>query len=232
MLNAEQEAEIRDYLLSKKLPIDILLEVQDHFESQIRDFTKKENLDFDSAFENAKISWAQELSTTFPLYILNSNIEVARTQFEQTLRNRAQAILLRNSLAATFCVFIVIFVLSKTLIRDYFLSYLQLLSLFLSLATISMFLYNLLFIAFSFPKKYQEMRLSIYQWSSISLIILADSGLIYLKPFDTWIFNFDSAFFSKILLFFIAFWVLIYICFSEVKFAQTLRKIKPHLKLV
>ena len=40
MLSETQLTEIRNYLLSKKLPIDILIEVNDHFVSQINDLQR------------------------------------------------------------------------------------------------------------------------------------------------------------------------------------------------
>ena len=43
MLTETHLTEIRNYLLSKKLPIDILIEVNDHFISQISDLQKEEN---------------------------------------------------------------------------------------------------------------------------------------------------------------------------------------------
>ena len=52
-----QLTEIRNYLLSKKLPIDILIEVNDHFVSQINDLQREENLDFAEAFEKTKLKW-------------------------------------------------------------------------------------------------------------------------------------------------------------------------------
>ena len=56
-----QLTEIRNYLLSKKLPIDILLEVNDHFISQISDLQREENLSFEEAFEKTKENWKEEL---------------------------------------------------------------------------------------------------------------------------------------------------------------------------
>ena len=47
MLTETQLTEIRNYLLSKKLPIDILIEVNDHFISQISDLQREENLGFE-----------------------------------------------------------------------------------------------------------------------------------------------------------------------------------------
>ena len=61
MLTETHLTEIRNYLLSKKLPIDILIEVNDHFISQINDLQKKENLNFEEAFEKVKESWKEEL---------------------------------------------------------------------------------------------------------------------------------------------------------------------------
>ena len=56
-----QLTQIRNYLLERKLPLDILLEVQDHFVSQINDLQKEENLSFDEALTKTKNSWQNEL---------------------------------------------------------------------------------------------------------------------------------------------------------------------------
>lgn len=57
-----QKSQIANYLLAKKLPIDIMLEVQDHFISQINSLEKEENLNFEEAFEKVKLSWKKELT--------------------------------------------------------------------------------------------------------------------------------------------------------------------------
>ena len=57
MITAPQLTEIRNYLLAKKLPIDILIEVNDHFVSQILDIQREENLGFEEAFEKVKLKW-------------------------------------------------------------------------------------------------------------------------------------------------------------------------------
>lgn len=61
MIHEKQLAEIRNYLLTKKLPIDILLEVQDHFIAQISDLQRDEDIDFDAAFAQVKEKWRTEL---------------------------------------------------------------------------------------------------------------------------------------------------------------------------
>ena len=62
MITEPQLTKIRNYLLSKKLPIDILIEVNDHFISQILDIQREENLGFEEAFEKVKENWKEELT--------------------------------------------------------------------------------------------------------------------------------------------------------------------------
>ena len=61
-MNPAHLSEIRNYLLSKKLPIDILMEVEDHFVAQINELQNHEQLDFNQAFEKTKNSWHRELN--------------------------------------------------------------------------------------------------------------------------------------------------------------------------
>lgn len=58
MITTEQNKEITRYLLSKNLPIDLALEVKDHMIEQIENM---ENVIFEEAFEQVKISWKEEL---------------------------------------------------------------------------------------------------------------------------------------------------------------------------
>ena len=62
MITPEQNKEITTYLLSKNLPIDLVLEIKDHMIEQIEN---KENLSFEEAFEQVKISWKEELKMVF-----------------------------------------------------------------------------------------------------------------------------------------------------------------------
>ena len=45
-----QDKKITDYLIEKRLPLDILLEVKDHMEDQIAALETEQNLTFDDAF--------------------------------------------------------------------------------------------------------------------------------------------------------------------------------------
>ncbi|MGS0747894.1 hypothetical protein [Halpernia sp. GG3] len=62
MLKEQQETEIRNYLLSKKLPIHILIEVQDHFISQIKNLEFDKNLQFPEAFKESKRKLAERFA--------------------------------------------------------------------------------------------------------------------------------------------------------------------------
>lgn len=60
MITEEQLDEIRNYLLTKKLPIDVLMEVNDHFISQMMEL-QKEGQTFEEAFTITKNAWRKDL---------------------------------------------------------------------------------------------------------------------------------------------------------------------------
>ncbi len=63
-MNDEQLNLIRDYLIFQKLPLDILLEVEDHMASQVLDIQKNEGLSFDEAFLKTQKLWENEFKMT------------------------------------------------------------------------------------------------------------------------------------------------------------------------
>ena len=84
-MNESQLTEIRNYLLSKKLPIDILIEVNDHFISQISDLQREENLSFEEAFEKTKESWKDELKIEFSFFGDNESKIIKRIKKKQNI---------------------------------------------------------------------------------------------------------------------------------------------------
>lgn len=62
-MTTNQEHEVIEYLKAKGVPIDILLEVKDHFFSQIENLQFSKNLNFSQAFEEVKLSWEPELKS-------------------------------------------------------------------------------------------------------------------------------------------------------------------------
>lgn len=60
-MTIEEKTEVRNYLIAKKLPVDLLMEVEDHFVSQINHLQSEKNLSFNDAFNAAIISWHDDL---------------------------------------------------------------------------------------------------------------------------------------------------------------------------
>ncbi|GAA5099896.1 hypothetical protein GCM10023210_37800 [Chryseobacterium ginsengisoli] len=60
MITTEQESQISLYLSSKKLDSQLFFEVKDHFILQISEIIK-DNISFQEAFLETKLSWAKEL---------------------------------------------------------------------------------------------------------------------------------------------------------------------------
>lgn len=79
MITPEQNKEITRYLVSKNLPIDLVLEVKDHMIEQIESM---ENLNFNEAFEQVKISWKVEFIYKFSFSRLKmlTNYEISIQQ--------------------------------------------------------------------------------------------------------------------------------------------------------
>jgi hypothetical protein len=112
-MTESQLTEIRNYLLSKKLPIDILIEVNDHFISQISDVQREENLSFEESFEKTKENWKEELKTTVPFYVLANKDKGAITNFEKKIRKIENYNVLKTSLAISFIQLSLFFILSN-----------------------------------------------------------------------------------------------------------------------
>lgn len=61
MITTEQKKEIRSYLLSKNIPLDIIMEMRDHIYQQIDVDINLENLSFQEAFLKMKEDWQADL---------------------------------------------------------------------------------------------------------------------------------------------------------------------------
>ncbi|KUY25461.1 hypothetical protein [Elizabethkingia ursingii] len=82
-----QEKKITDYLIEKRLPLDILLEVKDHMEDQIAALESEQNLDFDEAFGQTKTSWEKDLKMRFSLFSYKFR-KITRLQNSIMMRNQ------------------------------------------------------------------------------------------------------------------------------------------------
>ena len=106
-----QLTEIRNYLLAKKLPIDILIEVNDHIVSQILDIQREENLGFEEAFEKTKLSWDKELK---PYYKGDWDLQ-DKSKLLRTINKNNFYSLAKKSLAYTLSIIALLIILSQSI---------------------------------------------------------------------------------------------------------------------
>ena len=227
MITEQQESEIRNYLLSKKLPIDILIEVNDHFISQISDLQREENLGFEEAFEKTKENWKEEFKTTVPFYVLANKDKRAITNFEKKIRKIENYNVLKTSLAISFIQLSLFFILSNFYdvknLRTYFFIF--------SIFPVLTIVYNYIFNSFAYKEKFKEIRFSVYHWRNFLIFSLGYFGLQYIKPFDEVISNlYQNETITKLIVFIILVIGFNYTGVAQFKFAKTMKKVKPFLK--
>ena len=135
MLSESQLSEIRNYLLSKKLPIDILIEVNDHFVSQIIDLQREENLSFEEAFEKTKENWKEELTLSW-----NGSIDLLDTS--PFIRGVRQQLVVENLISASKYAILTIslIIISALIFNQNIFKYFCLLT-FLSFSIFPLFVY-------------------------------------------------------------------------------------------
>ncbi len=235
MLTETHLTEIRNYLLSKKLPIDILIEVNDHFISQINDLQKKENLNFEEAFEKVKESWKEDLRIVYPWYVLNKTVYVEQTIFEKKIKQQNDKEIIKTSIYATLFVIFVYFI--SLFLLDYlkFKIIHRLLIIFIGAFGILPVFTNLIMNRFMYTEKYKNYKFSVFQWRTIASFSIVYFILLYVKPIDTVFKNIHVLHFSienilKIILFFSAFSILIYTGIYHFKLIKTVKKVKYFIK--
>lgn len=188
-MNESQLTEIRDYLLTKKLPIDILLEVQDHFIAQISSIQQEENLEFETALANVKESWRKELTLTWKgeISLMDSTDFMRKMRKQIQWANFKSAMLL--SLPYVLLLFIVANFMSAKLFHIFFLG-----SIFIPI----------LWAIFNYIKHYKDFKLPKVYTNNI--ITLHHDGIllfvVILSPFFNMI-NFDdekAIYFQKLFL--------------------------------
>ena len=101
MISAEQKLQIEQYLVSKKLPLDILLEVKDHMILQIEDLMNAENLSFDDGFSKVETSWKENFELT-KYWVFYGNEKIPKIA-KSIMKEKYTLLLLKSfSLAAVF----------------------------------------------------------------------------------------------------------------------------------
>lgn len=196
MITKEQNNEITSFLLSKNLPIDLVLEVKDHMIEQIENINKE---NFEEAFEQVKFSWKEELKMVFSFKSPFKKI----TFYHKNILNRTENEFLKKSFYYFMLFFVVSIMLcmySKSLARTFHMMVYLIISL---ISVVSMIFYYKYWNSASLQEK---RKISIYQRgallyfvSGLYIIILnlmnfdlrfekmykAINSLFYYKNFDS-----------------------------------------------
>lgn len=231
-MNELQLSEIRNYLLDKKLPIDILIEVQDHFVSQINDLQRDENLNFEEAFEKTKNSWQSELKPYWDggWDLLDKNNMTRK--FEKNLMWAT----FKKSLKFAAAILLLLLLLAVVLRSDVYQHSFLLIVLAVIILPVLYLIKN--FKSLMIPRKYDNYVLTLYQ--SFSFINLSFAYFLYLiitgfeKGAESFksaaVVNFDWARMVIILFYFFSFIVSFFALISQKEYLKRIEKIKPFLK--
>ena len=65
MMTIQQQQKIVDFLLDKRISIDLVLEIKDHMMDQCTEMMDVEHLNFEQAFEKTKECWKDELKMVY-----------------------------------------------------------------------------------------------------------------------------------------------------------------------
>ncbi|MDV3613799.1 hypothetical protein CMU81_08215 [Elizabethkingia anophelis] len=101
-----QDKKITDYLIEKRLPLDIMLEVKDHMTDQIQDIEVSKNMTFDEAFSQAQLSWEEELKTNRPS--LTTYNEFLATPFVRKIYWQKRKSVIFRSVGFALCILILL----------------------------------------------------------------------------------------------------------------------------
>ena len=231
MMTKEENIVIQKYLMSRNLPLDIILEVKDHMISQIEHSNKQT---FQEAFDEVKANWQQELQIKIPFYIIGNKSSYNVTKFEHDLRKKISAGFAKKAAIFTLIVILFYFALTKY-VSIFVLELVSELLFYGALIFAALPMLLVLINNFSLAsKKYENTKFSIFQWRtniSFALIVLIST---YIKPIDETFQRYMNNDFSldmilKLSLFFFMFFILIYTGLFMTKFYNVMKKLKPYI---
>lgn len=231
-MTEHQLTEIRNYLLSKKLPIDILIEVNDHFVSQITDLQNEENMSFEEAFEKTKDNWKEDLTLSWNGSIdLEDRSKLLRTTNRNNFYSLAKKSLLYTSV--TIAILILLAFLFDIEIYKYLFVFIV-----VSIFSVPLINYFRNKTDFNLSKKYtKHILISIQEYTMLSIggiyfyFKFLTEGFKVAKMFkDFFVYqnfaNFLFGIFIALILIFTSFLSI----FSQKIYLSKIQKVKPFLK--
>jgi hypothetical protein len=163
MMLAEHKKEIRDYLLSKKLPLDILMELEDHFLSQI-EALMIQNIPFEMAFDEVKKIWKEDLK----LEKTYNGKEVA--VFVKNIKDKEMIKIFRKSFLVFLMMNAVVFMLCMVLEKEVFSEIFPVLVMLLTSIPAIHFLRYINY--FNYVGQFKKSKLNIFHGSNAIIILV------------------------------------------------------------
>lgn len=222
-MNKFQSREIRNYLLSKNLPMDLLMEVEDHFVAHINELSYIKAMGFEDAFAKVKEFWKEDLTETH--YYNGKSI----AQFVKEIKNRQMNKILFSSLVVTFFLIFLLYLFAFSVSKETFSEVLTyLIFVFLSIAGIH---YLVNFSVFRFSKNNPKIKLNIYQNGNILVFFAGFTSIVLGNTYNTLSGRIQAFFtgdfslgFASFLLLLIVIWFYIFGFLMQIKFVKSAKK--------
>ena len=155
MITAQQKIEIIEFLLSKKMSVDVIMEVHDHFCTHISEQMEKEDISFDEAFLNTQLSWKSDLKM---MKLDNGRLI---TNFNRTIAAKQEITVLLKAVMLVFVVLLLMFVTAQYLSESQFSNLTVWFLVALVLVPLIYFLLN--FRDFQLIRKFKTIKLNTHQ---------------------------------------------------------------------
>lgn len=235
MLTYNQEQNIIDYLLEKRLSLDVASEVYDHMTQQTIDFMQNEQLNFEEAWLKTKRIWLDDLSISYsPWYSLDDISVLMKKIYKRQNREVFKTIILK-----AFGVTLLHFMALWSLPREGVLYFMIAFNLFL-LSLIILSLKNLMKLH-KIQKQFQNNKILSIGNPFVGIYSLP-SGIVFLLNIQYWYSAYDlkfqlmdisAGFTLKALLagvvFLLYYIVILFILSFRKKYAKVLEKLTPFL---
>jgi hypothetical protein len=228
MISVEHKKEVRVYLLSKELSLDLLMELEDHFLSQIDDLMIQ-NISFDEALTEVKQIWSEELRM-----IKNYSGKETSAFAKKIKQQKINQMLLQSSLL-TIAIVLSIIILVKNNTQENFI-YLMRYFLFILMGLPAFhYLFNIK--NFHSISKFKPLQINVYQGLNTIIFILSfmiGYGRTSLLKMGERLFNFldNPTEIGGVAFILVCTYSFLYSFgfLSQIAFVKSMKKINPYLK--
>lgn len=163
MISSSQKIQVHNYLQIQKLPIDVLLEIRDHFEQQIESLQIEHNITFEEAFLRTKIAWKPDFRLVKKSFFSFGKVP----RIVKDIQKETQKKILTKSLTIAIFIKALQFITAKFLQHEYYILIAGIIYILVGMVTLWMI------IAYLFSKlKQNRTRAERYYYTQILNIFL------------------------------------------------------------